>query len=195
MESQVVESRCDGRDDVARDDAGLAHRLGHPLGGAAVHPRAAHRGFEGGHAAGEEAGDHPGEDVARAGGGERGAAGVVERDPAGPAADRGLGDHRSGPFSRTTAVLRSASRCAAAIRSSPTGWPARRAYSPSWGVSDRGRAEGLARAQRLEIAVERVEAVGVEHERDACFGDEREHRLTHRGVRAEPGPERERAEP
>ena len=63
------------------------------------------------------------------------------------------------------------------------------------GRDDRRRAEGLARAQRLEIAVERVEPVGVEHERDACLGDEREHGLAHRGVGAEPGPERERAEP
>ncbi len=45
------------------------------------------------------------------------------------------------------------------------------------GSEHRGHAEGLARAQRLEIAVERVEAVGVEHEREACLGDECDHRL------------------
>ena len=92
-----------------------------------------------------------------------------------------------GPFRRTTAPLRSASRCAAAIRSSPTGWPASRAYSPSWGVSTVGTPRVWRGAQRLEIAVERVEAVGVEHERDARLGDEREHRL-----RAPTGPDRGR---
>ena len=137
----------------------------------------------------------PGEDVAGARGGERGAAGVVERDTAGAAADRGSAITVPGPFSSDDGRAAVGQPLRGAIRSSPTGWPARRAYSPSWGVRIVGRAERLARAQRLEIAVERVEAVGVEHERDACLGDEREHRLPHRGVRAEPGPERERAEP
>ena len=69
----------------------------------------AHRGFERGHAPGEEAGDHAGEDVAGARGGERGAAGVVARSGR-AGRRRGSTITVPGPFSRTTAELRSASR-------------------------------------------------------------------------------------
>ena len=77
-------------------------RLGDPLGGAAVHPRAARRGLEGGHAPGEERGDDPGEHVAGAGGGEqrRRRSGSAR---SGPAADAGSAITVPGPFSSTTA--------------------------------------------------------------------------------------------
>ena len=112
-------------------------------------------------APGEEPGDDAGEHVAAAGGGQLGAAGRVQRDrPSGAATTV------PGPFSSTTAPERvgQGARGRRAGRRRP-GAPMRRSYSPAWGVRTAGAPSVRRASQRGEVAGERVEAVGVEHER------------------------------
>src|SRR6266545_2547082 len=170
---QQADGRRERVEEVAGDEASMPGDVGRPP----MDERPAGGGPERVRAAGEEAADDPRQHVAGAGAGQPWADGRVDRG-----APRRFGDHLARPLQQHDGVrvLGEPARRRQSVRADLL---ARQVHVLTRVRGEHGRSG--AGAERPEVAVEGVETVGVEHERDGRLG----HHAAHGGRGAVVAPE------